>query len=190
MAIDNSKVMTVFESTNMASTKYAERIFDCVCDENVENGTFGYMGELVDRNMYKFVKGAKAGEKVLVVDQPAWDEDTSSVLNQRRNHFYIPAGTPFRARVVKVNDEFGITIEGISSATQTVVTEQTDFMKNDVFLTVGDDGKLVASTSSTEGAVMEARVERKRLMGAKLVTPLRQYGSDNFMYEARIKTLG
>lgn len=182
-------IHTVFSSTNMASTKYVERIFDVVCDEDVDNGTFGYMAELVDRNIYKFVKGTKAGEKVLVADQPAWNEDESSVLNQRRNRFYIPAGTPFRARVVKVNDEFGITIEGISAATQSVVSEQTDFMKNDVFLTVGEDGKLVASDSSSEGAIMEARVERKRLMGAKLVTPLRQYGSDNFMYEARIKTL-
>lgn len=180
---------TVFSSTNMASTKYVERIFDVVCEEDVDNGTFGYMGELVDRNMYKFVKGTKAGEKVLVADQPAWNEDESSVLNQRRNRFYIPAGTPFRARVVKVNDEFGITIEGISAATQEVVSGETDFMKNDVFLTVGNDGKLVASKSSTEGAIMEARVERKRLMGAKLITPLRQYGSDNFMYEARIKVL-
>ena len=182
-------VHTVFSSTNMASTKYVERIFDCICDTDIDNGTFGYMGELVDRNMYKFVKGTKAGEKVLVADQPAWSEDESSVLNQRRNRFFIPAGTPFRARVVKVNDEFGITIEGISADTQEVVSGQKDFMANDVFLTVGDDGKLVASTSSTEGAIMEARVERKRLMGAKLVTPLRQYGSDNFMYEARIKVL-
>ena len=148
MAIDN-RVHTVFESVNMASTKYAERIFDCVCDEDVDNGTFGYMGELVDRNIYKFVKGTKAGEKVLVVDVPAWDEDESSVLNQRRNRFYIPKGTPFRARVVKVNDEFGITIEGVSAATQAVVTEEKDFMANDVFLTVGDDGKLVAATTST-----------------------------------------
>ena len=182
-------VHTVFSSTNMASTKYAERIFDCICDEDIDNGTFGYMDKLVDRNIYKFVKGTKAGEKVLVADQPAWNEDESSVLKQRRNRFYIPAGTPFRARVVKVNDEFGITIEGVSAATQSVVTEQTDFMANDVFLTVGNDGKLVASDSSTDGAIMEARIERKRLMGAKLVTPLRQYGSDNFMYEARIKTL-
>lgn len=189
MAIDN-KIHAVFDSVNMASTKYAERIFDCVCDEDVDNGTFGYMAELVDRNIYKFVKGAKAGEKVLVVDVPAWDEDESSVLNQRRNRFYIPAGTPFRARVVKVNDEFGITIEGVSADTQSVVSEQTDFMANDVFLTVGNDGKLVASTTSTDNAIMEARVERKRLMGAKLITPLRQYGSTNYMYEARIKVLG
>lgn len=190
MAIDMSRNHTVFDSVNMASTKYAERIFDCVCDEDVDNGTFGYMGELVDRNIYKFVKGTKAGEKVLVVDQPAWDENEFSVLNQKRSHFYIPARTPFRARIVKVNDEFGITIEGVSADTQTVVSEQTDFMANDVFLTVGGDGKLVASDASTDGAIMEARVERKRLMGAKLITPLRQYGSDNFMYEARIKVLG
>ena len=189
MAIDTSKRHAVVDSVNMASTKYAERIFDCVADVDLDNGTFGYMGELVDRNIYKFVPGTKAGEKMLMVDVPVWDEDTSSVLNQKRANFFIPAGTPFRARVVKVNDEFGITIEGVSADTQAVVSEQTDFMKNDVFLTVGNDGKLVASASSTEDAVMEARVERKRLMGAKLVTPLRQYGSDNFMYEARIKTL-
>ena len=189
MAIDMSKRHTVLDSVNMASTKYAERIFDCICDTDLDNGTFGYMGELVNRNIYKFVPGTKANEKLLMVDQPAWDEDESSVLNQKRANFFIPAGMPFRARVVKVNVEFGITIEGVSAATQSVVSEQTDFMKNDVFLTVGNDGKLVASNSSTEGAIMEARVERKRLMGAKLVTPLRQYGSDNFMYEARIKVL-
>jgi len=189
MAIDMSRIHTVVDSVNMASTKYAERIFDCVADVDLDNGTFGYMAELVDRNIYKFIPGTKAGEKVLMVDVPAWDEDESSVLNQRRNRFYIPAGTPFRARVVKANDEFGITIEGVSADTQTILSEQTDFMANDVFLTVGNDGKLVASATSTDGAIMEARVERKRLMGAKLITPLRQYGSDNFMYEARIKVL-
>lgn len=189
MAIDFSKNHTVVDSVNMASTKYAERIFDCVADVDLDNGTFGYMGELVDRNIYKFIPGTKSGEKVLMVDQPAWDEDTSSVLNQRRNRFFIPAGTPFRARIVKINDEFGITIEGVSASTQSIVSEETDFMENDVFLTIGNDGKLVASNTSTDGAVMEARVERKRLMGAKLITPLRQYGSTNFMYEARIKVL-
>lgn len=189
MAIDTGKTHTVFSSTNMASTKYAARIFDCVCDEDIDNGTFGYLGELVDRNMYKFVKGTSDGETVIVADQPAWDEDECSVLNQRRNRFYIPAGQPFRARVVKKNDEFGITIEGVSAASQETVTSQTDFMANDVFLTIGTDGKLVASATATDGAPMEARIERKRLMGAKLVTPLRQYGSDNYMYEARIKVL-
>ncbi len=31
MAIDMSRNHTVFDSVNMASTKYAERIFDFVC---------------------------------------------------------------------------------------------------------------------------------------------------------------
>lgn len=189
MAIDMSKTHAVFESVNMAGTKYAERIFDCVCDEDIDNGTFGYMEELVDRNIYKFVKGVKEGEKVLVAHMPEWDEDETSRLNQRRSHFFIPAGMPFRAYVCKVNDEFGISIEGVSDATQSVVADETDFMANDVFLTVGYDGKLVASATSSEGALMEARIERKRLHGAKLITPLRQYGSDYAMYEARIKVL-
>lgn len=189
MAIDMSKAHAVFESVNMAATKYAERIFDCVCDEPIDNGTFGHMEELVDRNIYKFVPGVKAGEKVLVAHMPEWDEDETSKLNQRRSHFYIPAGMPFRAYVCKETDEFGISIEGVSADTQSVVADETDFMANDVFLTVGDDGKLVASTDSTDGAVMEARIERKRLHGAKLITSLRQYGSDYAMYEARIKVL-
>ena len=48
---------TVFESTNMASTKYAERIFDAVSTEDIENGTFGYLDGLADGEdvTYNFV---------------------------------------------------------------------------------------------------------------------------------------
>lgn len=189
MAIDMSKTHAVFESVNMAATKYAKRMFDCVADEDIDNGTFGHMEELVDRNIYKFVPGVKAGEEVVIAHMPEWDEDESSKLNQRRCHFYIPAGMPFRVYTCDMSDEFGISIEGISADTQSIVSDETDFMANDVFLTVGDDGKLVASTTSSDGALMEARIERKRLHGAKLITPLRQYGSDYAMYEARIKVL-
>ena len=189
MALDMTKAHTVFESTNMFSTKYAARIYDCVCEEDIDNGTFGYLGEMTELKLYKFVKGTTEGGKVLVADQPAWDEDETSRLNQRRCNFYIPAGTPFRARVVEVDDKFAITIEGISEGTQAVVSEQTDFIANDVFLTVGEDGKLVASTTSTDGAAMEARIEHKRVHGRQLVTPLRPYGSTYGIYEARITVL-
>lgn len=182
---------TVFESINMGSSHYAERIFDCVSTEDIENGTFGYMDGLADgfSHVYKFAKGTKKGEKVVVADQPAWSEDTCRITNQRRDKFIIPAGTVFRVRVVKVNDEFGITIEGVSSDTQSVVADQTDFTANNVFFTIGDDGKLVASTSSSDDAIMEARVMRKRIMGGTLVTVAHNYGYANAMYEARIKVL-
>lgn len=182
---------TVFESINMGGTHYAERIFDCVATEDIENGTFGYMDGLADgfSHIYKFVKGTKDGEKVVVASQPAWSEDECRISNQRRDKFIIPAGTPFRVYVVKVNDEFGITIEGITAGTQSVVANQTNFAGNDVFLTIGEDGKLVASDSSTEDAVMEARVMRKRIVGGTLVTAAHNYGYSNAMYEARIKVL-
>lgn len=189
MAIDMSKAHTVFESTNLAATKYAKKMFDCVADTDIDNGTFGHMEELVDAKIYKFMPGLKAGEEVVVAHMPEWDEDETSKLNQRRNHFYIPAGMPFRVYSLTMSDKFAISIEGFSADTQSVVSDETDFLANDVFLTVGDDGKLVASTTATDGVVMEARVEGKRLHGAKLITPLRQYGSDYAMYEARIKVL-
>ena len=63
-------IYTVFESTNMGSTHYAERIFDAVATTDVENGTFGYLDGLADgeSNIYKFVAGTKEGEPVVVVD--------------------------------------------------------------------------------------------------------------------------
>lgn len=184
-------VYTIFESINMGSTHFAERIFDCVSDEDIENGTFGYMDGLADgeSHTYKFVKGTKSGEKVVVADNPAWTEDTSRITNQRRDKYIIPAGTRFRVRVVKVNDEFGISIEGITPATQSVVSSVTDFRDNDVFLTIDATGKLIASTSSTADAVMEARIERKRIMGGTLATAANNYGYSKSIFEARIKVL-
>lgn len=185
------KKYCVFESTNLRAVHYAERIFDCVAEEPIENGTFGYFEELAEgySHVYKFVKGTKEGCAVVVANNPAWDEDECRRSNQRRDKYIIPAGTPFRAFVLHKGDEFGITIEGISSDTQSVVADQTDFVANDVFLTIGDDGKLVASATATEGAPMEARVMRKRMIGATLITGVREYGYANAMYEARIKVL-
>lgn len=176
---------TVFESTNMGSTHYAERIFDAVAEVDIENGTFGYLGdqEKEGSHIYKFVKGAQAGKPVVVVDQPAWTEDESKITNQRKDQFIIKAGTPFRVRVVKVNDEFGITIEGVTTASQ-------DKMKIGAFLTIDDTtGKLVAANATTADAVMEAKVERKRTVGGTLVTSAHNYGYANVMYNARITTL-
>lgn len=177
---------TVFMSSNMASTKYAERIFDCVATENIENGTFGYLNGLADgeTNIYNFKKGTKSGETVVVVDQPAWNEDTSLTSNQRRDKFIIEAGTKFRVRVIKKNDEFGITVEGVTTATQN---------KFDVGAYVTIDattGKLVASeTAPATSAVMSAVVERKRTMGGTLATTAHNYGYSRVMYECRVTTL-
>lgn len=178
---------TCFESTNMKSSRFAERIFDCVADENIENGTFGYLGDQTEEgaHIYKFQKGFKSGEMVVVADQPAWDEDYRRTADMRRDKFVIKAGTPFRVRVIAKNDEFGITIEGVTPASR-------DKMKIGAFLTIDSDtGKLVASdTASGESPVMEAVVERKRIVGGTLATAAHNYGYANEMFTARVKVLG
>lgn len=182
---------TVFESTNMGSTKYAERIFDAVAEKDIENGTFGYLDGLADGEsvIYKFVEGFKAGEPVVVVDNPAWKEDESKITNQRRDQYINEAGVPFRVRVVKKLDEFAITIEGITNGTRSAVTSVTDFAENPVYVTIDATGKLVAATSKTADAAFEAQVMRKRMVGAVVSTPLRNYGYANGIYEAKVTAL-
>ncbi len=169
---------TVFESSNMASTHYAERIFDAVCEEQVENGTFGYLDGSEDGVIYKFVKGTKEGCDVVVADQPAWTEDTSRMTNQRKDKFAIEAGVPFRARVVKVNDEMALSKEGFKGTPE-----------NGKFVSIDTDGKLKVADTATEGAVMTGKIVRKRQVGSTLVTDLRTYGYSRMMYTVKVEAM-
>lgn len=181
---------TVFWSSNLRATHFAERIFDAVCDEVVENGTFGYLEAQVDSHIYKFVKGFKVGQPVYVASNPEWQYDDSRITSQAKHKFVIEAGVPFRAFGLHKQDEFGISIEGITPATQEMVENEKDFMGNNVYLTIDETtGKLVASTKSKEDAVMEARIMRKYITGNTLVTPLRTYGRNSAIYEAKINVL-
>ena len=52
-------------------------------------------------------------------------------------------------------------------------------------------GKLVASETAAGGSpVMEAVVERKRIVGGTLATAAHNYGYANEMFTARVKVLG
>ena len=178
-------IYTVFDSTNMASTKYAERILDAVATTDIENGTFGYLDGLEDGEtvVYKFVPGYKAGEQVVVVDNPAWNEDTCHITNQRKDKYIVPAGTKFRVRVVKKGDNFGISAEGITSTTR-------NKLDKGAFLTIDSaTGKLVAATEAATSPIMEAVVESKRIVGGTLVTAAHNYGYSRVMYEAKVKVL-
>lgn len=181
----------VFESCNMQSTGHnSKRIFSAVADVDIENGTFGYLDELADNysNIYNFKKGAVDGKEIVVVDQPAWDCDTTKISNQRRDKFIIPAGTPFRVRVIAINDEFGISIQGVTEGTRDVVTVVDDFKATKVYVTIDTTGKLVASTTKADNALFEGKIERKRVVGAKLNTPIREYGYSYTLYEVRVLT--
>lgn len=190
----------VFESTNLRAVHYAQRIFDAVAETDIENGTFGYLdGQLAGYAgdvMYKFVPGTKEGLKlgdIVVANNPAWSEDDSKIVNQRRDQYIIPAGTPFRVFVVQKEDEFAVSVEGFVSASKEIVEAKTTFVgaANNVFVTIDQStGKLVASTSAPQSGVMIGRIMRKRTVGTKVVTPLREYGSATVLYEVKINSLG
>lgn len=175
-------IYTCFESSNMASTHYAERIYDCVCTEDVENGMFGHAEGVETEGgvIYNFVKGVKEGCPVLVVDQPAWTEDTSRMTNQRKDKFYVEAGVKFRARVVKINDEMALSVPGFVGTPEI-----------EKFVTVDTTGKLKVEAGETapEGAVMVGKIMRKRQIGSTLVTDLRTYGYERMMYTVKVESL-
>jgi hypothetical protein len=175
----------VIESTNMKSTKGAERIFDAISDVDIENGTFGYLGTLATNESvtYNFVKGTSVGKQVVVVDQPAWSYDESKRSNQRKDQFIIPAGTKFRVRVVAKNDEFAI-----NSATVTTATVAALLVG--AYLTIdATTGELVAKATVTATPIFEATIMRKHVQGATLVTAANNYGYSTELFEAKVTTL-
>jgi len=192
---DMTNSYTVVETTNMAAVKYAARIYDVVCEENIENGTFGYLDGLAGNDgdvIYKFVKGFKAGETPIMAKNPEWSEETYNTghtKDMRRDNYINEAGVPFRGFEIKKHDEFAITLPGITEDTQSIVSGTEDFTETDVFLTIdATTGKLKAATISTSGAEFEARIMRKRMLGGTLSTPIRNYGYSYMIYEVRVTT--
>lgn len=180
---------TVIESTNMQSTGHgSKRIFSAVSDVDIENGTLGHLNGLAGNysHIYNFAKGVVDGEAVVIVDNPAWDVDTCKRSNQRRDKYIIPAGTPFRVRVVAINDEFAISAEGIEEATRSLVVDTANFTETDVYVTVNAEGKLKASAIKEDNQIFEGKIERKRVVGGVFNIPVHEYGYSYTLYEVKI----
>lgn len=171
---------TVFESTNMASTKGAARIFDCVAEEVIENGMVGGLNGLAEgeSHIYKFAKGTPENHNYVIVDQPAWTEDESRITNQRRDKFTIPAGTPFRVRVLAVNDEFAIDKTGFTSTSQEQVNVG-------AYAVVDTSGKFKAQADKPDSGSY-CQIMRKRIMGGTLATAAHNYGHAVELFEMRV----
>lgn len=173
-------VHTVFESTNMLSTIGAERIFDCVATEDIDNGMVGGLDGLAEgqSHIYKFKKGVPADHTFVIVDQPAWTADTTRITNQRRDQFFVPAGTPFRARVLARNDEFGLSMAGFTD-------ESHEQVKVGAYAVADASGKFKAQAEKPESGSY-CVISRKRTLGATLVTNAHTYGDTYELYELRV----
>ena len=173
-------IHAVCETTNLRAVHYAERIWDAIATEDVDNGTLGYLDELADgyTHIYNFVKGTKEGSPVVLVHMPEWTEDTSNRLNQRKDKFFNEAGIPFRAFTLKEGDEFALSKEGFVGEPEV-----------GKFVSIDASGKLAVADAASEGAVMVGKIMRKRQIGSTLVTKEREYGYARMMYTVKVESL-
>lgn len=173
-------IHAVCETTNLRAVHYAERIWDAIATEDVDNGTLGYLDELADgyTHIYNFVKGTKEGAPVVLVHMPEWTEDTSNRLNQRKDKFFNEANIPFRAFTLKEGDEFALSKEGFVGEPEV-----------GKFVSIDASGKLAVADAAPEGVVMVGKIMRKRQIGSTLVTKEREYGYARMMYTVKVESL-
>ena len=175
-----NKIHACCETTNLRAVHYAERIWDGVSTEDIDNGTIGYIDGQCEEGgfIYNFVKGTKEGMSPVLVHMPEWTEDTSNRLNQRKDKFFNRAGVPFRCFTLHLGDEFALSAEGFSG--EPVVGK---------YVSVDANGKLAVADAPAEGAVMTGKIMRKRQIGSTLVTGVRTYGYARMMYTVKVESL-
>jgi len=112
--VSGSGVYGIFESTHITG-----RNFSFISDVDLENGMLVHKGELVDatKEVYRAIiptAATIANEPVFVIGNPAWNYDTSSIVNQNECKYFIPAGKVFRVYCLNTNDKFGVADYGIT----------------------------------------------------------------------------
>jgi len=173
-------IHAVCETTNLRAVHYAERIWDGVCDADIDNGTIGYLDGQAEEGgvIYNFVAGTKEGMAPVLVHMPEWNPDTSNRLNQRKDKFYNEAGVPFRCFTLKAGDEFALSPEGFAGTPEV-----------GKYVSVDANGKLAVADAAVADAVLVGKIMRKRQIGSTLVTPLRTYGYERMMYTVKVESL-
>ena len=173
-------IHTVCETSSLRAVHYAERIWDGVAAEDIDNGTIGYLDGQVEEGgvIYNFIKGTKEGMSPVLVHMPEWNPDTSNRLNQRKDQFFNEAGVPFRCFTLHKGDEFALSTEGFVGTPEI-----------GKYVSVNEDGKLVVADAPVDGAVMVGKIMRKRQIGSTLVTGVRTYGYARMMYMVKVESL-
>ena len=168
------------ETTNLRAVHYAERIWDGISDVNIDNGTLGYLdGQFEDGGViYNFKAGTMDGKAPVLVHMPEWTEDTSRMINQRKDKFTNVAGRPFRCFTLAEGDEFALSEDGFTTAPEV-----------GKYVTIDATGKLAVADAPADGAVMVGKIMRKRRIGSTLVTGVRTYGYARMMYTVKVESL-
>ena len=84
---------------------------------------------------------------------------------------------------MKVTDNFSTAIEGFTVETREAAAAEK-------YATIdAATGKLVVADAPDDGAIMNAKIEKTRMLGGVLNTPVRNYGYARKMYDLRVESM-
>lgn len=135
---------TTFYSINNDFPNRFLHFLDCIANEDVESGIVGYIDDAFccEDRVYNFVVGKPVNDKqiVAVVSPPVHYENT------------ISAGTPFRVFIPREN-RIIMTNSFTFEESNRKFIDDIDVDANKVFVSVGDNGKLIASLNYTNDSI-------------------------------------
>lgn len=114
----------ICNTSNLRATHWGRRIFSVQADETLENGMLGLVGNLKDgqeevREFKKVTDITEAGSFVLIADPEVIYSDRKG--EQGFKNYKIEAGETARAYELGVNDEFEVSLDGITALSGTPV---------------------------------------------------------------------
>ena len=118
------KNYTIVETSKLAAVRGGGHIYSLIADEDIENGSVGYVGELsedvegLETHEFKtFSTDTLGTAKAVLVASTEWNYDDCSKANQLLSNYINEAGIAFRAYDLAYGDEFMISETGFSATT-------------------------------------------------------------------------
>lgn len=127
------------------STECSGRLFSFQSTTDMENGAVVKMGALQTGEADIYVGDVPAvGDRVFLVDNPAWSYEREYATYQNEDNFINKAGIPYRVRELKVLDKFKVTDYSIAP-----IDDDTALAVGQLVVVDGTTNKLKAVASST-----------------------------------------
>lgn len=166
------KNFTIVDTSNLAAVRGGAHIYSLVADEDIQNGSIGYVGvpaeEFEGVETYEFGvfdKDTLNQKKAVLVANPEWNYE-DGLAKQALSKYTNKAGVPFVALDLVEGDKFRLSEEGFD-ATGVDALEKGQF----VVLTAGDTKlKVVATEAETEGCGFVGRIDYMAKTGYGWIT--------------------
>lgn len=144
---------TIVETSKLAAIHGGGHIYSLIADEDIENGSIGYVGELsedvegLETHEFKtFTADTLGSAKAVLVASTEWNYDECSKKNQLLSNYINEAGIAFRAYDLAYADEFMLSDTGFDA------TGVESLAKGQYVILAADSTKLKVVATETETA--------------------------------------